>query len=134
VLRRRFHPRAKLDGFASAKLFFCHCRTQPEFTRETLWVAHLDAARNCVHVSDFAGDGASAPFFIRSIICDVIAHDSAGLLLAHNHPSGDPRPSASDYLVTRRLALVADALDCALLDHLIFAGEECTSFRTMGLL
>jgi DNA repair protein RadC len=43
-------------------------------------------------------------------------------------------PSDSDLRVTRRLAAVAEALDCKLLDHLVFAGESCTSMRRLGLL
>ena len=73
-------------------------------------------------------------FPVRQIIADAAQHGSAGIVLAHNHPSGDPRPSDSDCRVTRRLAAAAEALDCAVLDHLVFAGEDCTSFRRMGLL
>jgi DNA repair protein RadC len=54
--------------------------------------------------------------------------------LAHNHPSGDARPSESDCRVTRRLAAAAEILDCTILDHLVFAGSDCTSLRRMGLL
>jgi DNA repair protein RadC len=71
---------------------------------------------------------------LRTIIADAAQHCSAGIVLAHNPPSGDPRPSDSDYRSTRRLAAAAEALDCAVLDHLVFAGSECTSFRKMGLL
>jgi DNA repair protein RadC len=71
---------------------------------------------------------------LKSIIIDAAEHGSAGIVLAHNHPSGDPRPSDSDCRATRRLAAAAEALHCAVLDHLVFAGTECTSFRRMGLL
>jgi DNA repair protein RadC len=64
----------------------------------------------------------------------VLRFNSAGILLAHNHPSGILRPSDSDCRLTRQLATVADALDSALLDHLIFAGGDCLSFRSLGLL
>jgi DNA repair protein RadC len=71
---------------------------------------------------------------IREIIVDAARHGSAGILLAHNHPSGDARPSTSDCLATRRLATAAQALDCAVVDHLIFGGAECTSLRRLGYL
>jgi DNA repair protein RadC len=57
-----------------------------------------------------------------------------GIVLAHNHPSGDSRPSESDCRATRRLASAVEALDCAILDHLVFAGPECASLRKLGLL
>ena len=71
---------------------------------------------------------------IREIIVDAAHHGSAGIVLAHNHPSGDPTPSNSDCRATRRLAAAAEALDCAIVDHLVFAGTDCTSFRQLGLL
>ncbi|WP_294392439.1 JAB domain-containing protein [uncultured Sphingomonas sp.] len=59
---------------------------------------------------------------------------ASGLIVAHNHPSGDPEPSAADRAATRRLADVARALDFHLIDHLIFAGDRVSSFRALGLL
>ena len=73
-------------------------------------------------------------FPLRDIIADAATHGSAGIVLAHNHPSGDARPSESDRRATRRLASAAEALDCAVLDHLVFGGDDCTSFRRIGLL
>jgi DNA repair protein RadC len=55
-------------------------------------------------------------------------------VLAHNHPSGDSTPSEADCRATRRLASAAEALDCAILDHLVFGGKECSSLRALGLL
>lgn len=103
-------------------------------TRENLWVAHVDEEARCLHVSRHAGNEDGAPFPLKQIIADATAHGSAGIVLAHNHPSGDARPSESDFRATRRLATVAEALDCTLLDHLVFAGAECTSFRQLGYL
>ena len=88
----------------------------------------------CLHVTRHSGDESGTAFPLRSIIADAAAHGSAGLVLAHNHPSGDPTPSAEDCRATRRLASAAEALDCAIIDHLVFAGTECTSFRSAGLL
>jgi DNA repair protein RadC len=133
-----FHQRAesplKLDGMAAAKTFFAGCLANSDPTRESLWVAHVDDRACCLHLSRHDGDECETPFPLRAIIADAAAHGSAGLVLAHNHPSGDPRPSDSDCRATRRLASAAEALDCAILDHLVFAGEQCTSFRTLGLL
>jgi DNA repair protein RadC len=133
----RYQPAAlplKLDGLAAATEFFAGCMADSDPARESLWVAHLDDSARCLHVSRHAGDESGAQFPIGRIIADAAAHGSAGLVLAHNHPSGDPRPSDSDCRCTRRLATAAEALDCAVLDHLVFAGSECTSFRKMGLL
>lgn len=124
----------KLDGLAAAKAFFAGCLADTDPTRESLWVAHVDEEARCVHLTRHTGDESGASFPLRDIIADAAAHGSAGIVLAHNHPSGDPRPSDSDCRETRRLAAAAEALDCAILDHLVFAGAECTSFRRIGLL
>jgi DNA repair protein RadC len=124
----------KLDGLKSAKAFFAGCLAETDPTRESLWVAHLDNEAHCLHVTRHDGDENSANFPLRDIIIDAARHRSSGILLAHNHPSGDPTPSDLDCRATRRLASAVEALDCVVVDHLIFAGDECTSFRRIGLL
>ena len=124
----------KLDGLTAAQSFFASCLEQSDSSREELWVAHTDEHARCIHLSRHAGDEAGAIFPLRSIICDAITHRSSGIVLAHNHPSGDPRPSDADCRATRRLAAAAEALDCTVLDHLVFAGDNCTSLRRLGYL
>jgi DNA repair protein RadC len=124
----------KLDGLAAAREFFAGCFAEDDSSREKLWVAHVDGDAHCLHISSHQGDETGAAFPIREIIADAAIHGSAGIVLAHNHPSGDLRPSDSDCRATRRLATAAEALDCAVLDHLVFAGRECTSLRRLGYL
>jgi DNA repair protein RadC len=124
----------KLDGLAAAKLFFTGCFADCDPAVESLWVAHVDDQARCLHVSRHPGDESSASLPVREIILDAAQHGSAGIVLAHNHPSGNPRPSDADRTSTRRLVVAAEALDCTILDHLIFAGTHCTSCRQMGLL
>jgi DNA repair protein RadC len=124
----------KLNGLAAARDFFAGCLAEEDPRRESLWVAHVDEQARCLHVSCHDGDETGAAFPIRDIILDAAEHGSAGIVLAHNHPSGDPRPSDSDCRATRRLATAAEVIDCAVLDHLVFAGNECTSLRRLGYL
>jgi DNA repair protein RadC len=124
----------KLDGLAAARNFFAGCLAEGDRRRERLWVAHVDDHAHCLHVSCHDGEEAELDFPLRTIIADAAAHGSTGLVLAHNHPSGDARPSDSDCRATRRLATAAEAIDCTVLDHLVFAGDECTSLRRLGYL
>jgi len=102
---------------------------------ERLAVLHLGPDRRMLACdeSDIA-PGASVMLPIREIIAAALRRDARGLILAHNHPSGDPGPSAADIAATRALARVAASLDIRLHDHLIFAGSECRSLRALGLL
>ena len=70
----------------------------------------------------------------RKIVTEALASDTRAMILAHNHPDGDPTPSMADKLATRRLAEVAAPLGLRLLDHLIFADDTFISFRALGLL
>ena len=124
----------KLDGLAAARDFFAGCFAEFDPRRESLWVAHVDEDAHCLHVSCHEGDESGADFPLREIVADAIRHRTTGIVLAHNHPSGDPRPSDSDCRATRRLATAAEALDCTILDHLIFAEGACTSLRQLGFL
>ena len=124
----------RLDGLAAARAFFAGCLADSDPSREDLWVAHLDDQANCLHLSRHKGDEAGTDFPLRSIIADAALHGSSGIVLAHNHPSGDATPSDSDKRSTRRLACAAEALDCTIVDHLVFGGKDCTSFRQAGLL
>ena len=132
------HQRAerplKLRGFAAARDFFAGCFAESDPDREFLFVAHVDKQLNCIHLTRHEGRETEALLPIRAIITDAARCASAGIILGHNHPSGDPRPSRSDCLATRRLAGAAEGLDCTVLDHLIFGGGTCTSLRGMGLL
>ena len=124
----------KIDGLQAARTFFAGCIADSNPGKEHLFVAHLDDQSRCVHVSRHAGDETETAFPLREIVADAAIHGSAGIVLAHNHPSGDARPSESDKRVTRKLATAAQALDCAVLDHLVFGGRDVSSLRQLGYL
>jgi DNA repair protein RadC len=124
----------KLTGVDAARDFFVGCFAEQKPDQETLWVAHLDDESRCVHLSRHLGDASGGDITQREIVVDAARHGSASMLLAHNHPSGDPSPSDSDLRATKRLASVADAMECRLLDHFVFAGSHCTSMRRLGYL
>lgn len=133
-----FHQRAesplRLSGLDQARRFFAGCLADADPTQEHLWVAHVDDDARCLHLSRHDGYAEGADLPIREIVTDAARHKSKGLILAHNHPSGDPSPSATDKRITRRLALVGEAMDVAILDHLVMAAGKCSSMRQLGLL
>src|SRR5688572_2532890 len=70
----------------------------------------------------------------REVFRAAIAEAAAGIIVVHNHPSGDPTPSAEDRAVTRQLAEAGRLLDLPLCDHVIIAGDRFASLATLGLL
>jgi DNA repair protein RadC len=65
--------------------------------------------------------------------CALLKHASA-IILAHNHPSGSPSPSDNDYLLTKKIEKISDALGIRLIDHVIVAPSEIYSFRQQKLI
>ena len=70
----------------------------------------------------------------REVFRPAIAEAAAGVIVVHNHPSGDPTPSAEDRAVTRQLVSAGQLLDLPLYDHVIIAGDRFVSFAAAGLL
>jgi DNA repair protein RadC len=102
---------------------------------EKVAVLHLGEGSRLIGMT-FEGKGGAGDVElpIRRILSSALRLRARSIVLAHNHPSGDPAPSASDEAATRALATAAAGLDIGLHDHLIFAGGECSSFRSLGLL
>lgn len=101
---------------------------------EKLVVLQLDAGQQLIALEEYPGGADEAALPLREIFASALRNDAVGLVIAHNHPSGDPSPSRADIDATRRLGDAATALGIRLHDHLIFAGGECRGFRELGLL
>ncbi len=75
-----------------------------------------------------------APIYPREIVRRSLEVGATALILAHNHPSGDPKPSSEDIRVTRLVAAAGEALDIRLHDHVIVARSGWISLRAGGYL
>jgi DNA repair protein RadC len=101
---------------------------------ETLRVIHFDTSRSILAVADYPGEPTRVFIPLRTIISDALKHKTAGLILSHNHPSGDPTPSAADIAATRTLARAVEPLGIRLHDHIVSGAGQSVSFRTLGLI
>ena len=70
----------------------------------------------------------------RMLTIDALAFGATDVVMAHNHPSGDARPSDHDLAHARRVSRALGAVEVRLLDHLVIAGGEMTSLRALGML
>ena len=101
--------------------------------REELRVLLLNT-RNVVTsaVTVYAGNLAGSSVRVGEVYRDAVRRLAAGIVVVHNHPSGDPSPSADDLRITRELADAGRLLDIDLLDHVIVAAEGWVSLRALG--
>ncbi len=70
----------------------------------------------------------------REIFKDAITHNAASVVIAHNHPSGDPEPSEDDLKITKQLKKAGKILGIELVDHLIITADCYYSFKNKGLI
>jgi DNA repair protein RadC len=70
----------------------------------------------------------------REVFAPAVRESAGAVIVAHNHPSGDPTPSAQDVEVTARLARVGEVLGIPLLDHIVVGSRRCVSLRAQGLM
>jgi DNA repair protein RadC len=102
---------------------------------EVFWVLLLDSqsqVRGAVEVGRGTLNGCLV--HPREVFRIAVMYGAAGVIIAHNHPSGDPTPSAEDRAVTQQLLAAGRLLDIPLYDHVVLAGERWVSFATTGLL
>lgn len=81
----------------------------------------------------FKGTLSEVNVYPREVIKRCLAHNAAKIILAHNHPSGNPTPSRADRELTRVLQESLNLLEIKLLDHIVVGQKECFSFLEAGL-
>lgn len=80
------------------------------------------------------GSISAVPIYIRRLLQLCILYDAQHVMLAHNHPSGNPAASRNDITATHQVEMALESIDATLNDHIIFAGEDFNSFARNGWL
>ncbi len=106
-----------------------------DLDREHFKVVHLNTKNQVLKVETTAvGILSSSPVHPREVFKEAVKMSSAGLILAHNHPSGDPTPSQDDLLLTKRLYEAGEILGIRIIDHLILGDNRYLSLKERGQL
>ncbi|MCR5337501.1 MAG: DNA repair protein RadC [Lachnospiraceae bacterium] len=101
--------------------------------REQTLVVFLDGADHRIGDAVLSeGSLTETQIFIREIYRLALQMNAASIILLHNHPSGNPRPSRQDMLITARLHEASDYMEIPLLDHIIIGDNRYYSFREKG--
>jgi DNA repair protein RadC len=80
------------------------------------------------------GTVSHTPVYPREVMKRALILNASALIVVHNHPSGDPKPSREDIETTRQLKAAADALEVELHDHVVIGHGKHASFKSLGLL
>lgn len=103
--------------------------------REHFKVLHLNTKNQVMKVETTSiGLLNSAPVHPREVFKEAVRMNSSGLILAHNHPSGDPSPSKDDLKLTARLYEAGNIIGIQIMDHLIFGNNCFVSLNESGYL
>jgi DNA repair protein RadC len=103
--------------------------------REVFAVVFLDKRHRLISYQEmFQGTIDGASVHPREVVKEALKQNAAAVILAHPHPSGVAEPSQADEFITNRLKEALELVDIRVLDHIIVAGGETTSFVERGLL
>jgi DNA repair protein RadC len=132
VLERKATERLPVqDGSALAEAMFSEMAYLPV---EQVRVAFLDAGRRLIRIEILGtGTARAAHVYPREIARRCLELSASGAVLVHNHPSGDPQPSADDVQMTRKVRRALEAIDVELVDHLVIGRRGYVSFAESGL-
>ncbi|MDY6773773.1 MAG: DNA repair protein RadC, partial [Candidatus Nanohaloarchaea archaeon] len=136
-LSRRFSRRSEekeaVEGFEDARE---HVEEMRRFEEENFGILCLDSGNRLLsrELSLFRGSVNEVEVQTRVIAKKALRENASAVVLAHNHPSGDPEPSQEDVEVTEEVRKALDLVDVDLLDHIVVGGDRCTSLRKEGYL
>jgi DNA repair protein RadC len=103
--------------------------------QERLGAIYLDAKHRVLREREiYVGTLTSAVVSTRDVLHSALDEHAAAIIVFHNHPSGDPAPSADDLLFTRKLVEAGKALSITVLDHLILGASRYVSMKERDMM
>lgn len=106
-----------------------------DLSHEEFWILLLNRANNIIGKKNISRGGLSGTLVDPKIIFkESIEARASGIILCHNHPSGNNRPSDADIRLTQKIKEGGRHLEISILDHIIIAGSSFYSFADEGLL
>ncbi|MES2829626.1 MAG: DNA repair protein RadC [Bacteroidota bacterium] len=121
--------KSSIDAFNILFPLFC------DLNHEEFWILIVNRANKVIGKQLISKGGLSGTVADPKIIFKIaLEHNAAGIILSHNHPSGNLTPSQQDQSITKKLVEAGNMLDLQVLDHLIVAGKKYYSFGDEGLI
>jgi DNA repair protein RadC len=135
--RRRKLAEAPENGQikSSADVFNIFHPLLGDLTHEEFWILFLNRSNKTINRMKISQGGVSGTVTdVRIIMKKAVENLASGLVVCHNHPSGNNNPSESDIQITQKIRDAGSLLDVQLLDHIIIAGTAYYSFADNGLI
>jgi DNA repair protein RadC len=136
LVRLSAEPLARGTAFrGSADIFRAFHPRMRDLKLEQFWTVLLDGKHRVIReVMVSQGTLNSSPVHPREVFSPAMRHSAAAVVFIHNHPSGDPTPSADDLAITSRLCEVGRMVGISVVDHVVIGDGAFTSFADRGLL
>lgn len=113
-----------------AKAYELFKETALSTDQEGLWVLSLDGQNGLIGIQKvYTGTATGTSVRIAEIVRTTIIQNAPGMVMVHNHPSGNTDPSEADLQLTEEMCKAAALLDIELLDHLVIGENSYTSIR-----
>lgn len=124
-------PRIK----SSADVFNIFHPLVEDLSYEEFWILFLNRANRIINRMKISQGGVSGTVTdVRIILKNAVECLASGIILCHNHPSGNNSPSEADIKITRKIKEAGELMDVQLLDHVIICGKEYYSFADNAML
>jgi DNA repair protein RadC len=141
VAKRLSRPRDRIAVNEPATAASLLRETMRDLDREEFRVLLLNTKNSLIRVASISRGSLNASIVEpREVFKDAIAASAASMILAHNHPSGDPTPSSEDITITKRLVKAGELLNINVLDHIILGqptaerAQDFVSLKELGLM
>jgi len=106
-----------------------------EYAEENLWMITLNTKNEISGIFTVStGSLNTSIVHPREVFKRAMLQNAASIIICHNHPSGDPAPSAEDVSITKRLYDAGKILGIELLDHVVVGNDKCISLKEMGVI
>ena len=103
--------------------------------REVIYILYLDNQHRLIaDEALFLGTINESPIYPRELIKNVLKHNAAAIIMAHNHPSGVAEPSLADRMITTKVTDALKLIEVSILDHIVLGQDESVSFAERGWL
>lgn len=117
----------------SKELFEYLCHSIRDKTREYFKIIFLDSKNRVISSETHSrGTITASSVYPREVIHAALKHNAAALIFAHNHPSGDPKPSPEDIAITRQLVFAGNVMGITVHEHIIIGEAGYFSFADHG--